>query len=92
MSQDTPPRPSQNWLPIIWLAAGVLAIGRGLSLGSAWLAAGGAVAMAVGVGLLLVRRSERLRKWEPGINLFLLVVVSAALVAVFLFDLQQFIR
>jgi F0F1-type ATP synthase membrane subunit c/vacuolar-type H+-ATPase subunit K len=92
LSQDTAPRPSQNWLPIIWLAAGVLAIGRGLSMASTLLMAAGAAAITVGGGLLLVRRSERLRKWEPAINLVLLVVVSVALIAVLWFDLQRLLR
>jgi hypothetical protein len=54
--------------------------------------AAGAAAITVGVGLLLVRRSERLRRWEPAINLVLLVVVSVALIAVLWFDLQRLIR
>jgi hypothetical protein len=90
MAQDTAPAPESNrTLPVVWLAAGILAVARGWGRGWPWFVAMGLACLAIGGGLLWLQRSQRFRKWEPRVNLVLFVLLIVVLLAVCGLDLAR---
>jgi hypothetical protein len=73
----------------IWILGGGWAIYRGWSHGRTWLIIVGVVCIAIAAGLFALRRTERLRKWEPTVNFALLIVVVVALMVVFAIDILR---